>query len=186
MERPKRVIAQLDELQALIEQLRPHAPHWADRLSHAATDHEFLGVLCKLFDLSVPAVSTHGTAVSSHDLETKISHFILANLHKGPTLKILAQYLGYSEKYCSELFRAVMKEPFSRYLARRRIEVASQLLTTTDRSIADIAAALGFSDQFSFSHFFKRATGLSPRGFRAGHTRRQSFPATSSPHGTHQ
>jgi AraC-like DNA-binding protein len=66
-----------------------------------------------------------------------------------------------------------MGESFSGYLKRRRLEKASALLTTTDKSVAEIASALGFSDQFSFSHFLKRVTGRSPLEFRADRGRRR-------------
>lgn len=178
MERQKRVSAQFDQLQTLITQLRRHAPRWADRLSSATTHREFLDVLCKLFDLSSVDRPLREEAQASNDLATRIATFLSSNLHQGPTLKTLAEWLGYSEKYCSELFRSVMGEPFSRYLARRRTEIASDLLLTTDKSIGDIAASVGFSDQFSFSHFFKRATGFSPRAFRATHARRQPSSTT--------
>lgn len=178
MERPKRADARFDQLQTLIAQLRRHAPRWADRLSSATTDQEFLDVLCKLFDLSSVDLPLRGEARASDDLATRIATFLSSNLHQGPTLKTLAEWLGYSEKYCSELFRSVMGEPFSRYLARLRTDIASDLLLSTDKSIGDIAALVGFSDQFSFSHFFKRATGLSPRTFRMARTRRQATAAT--------
>jgi hypothetical protein len=32
--------------------------------------------------------------------------------------------------------------------------------------LADIAEQLGFQDQYAFSHFFKKAMGLSPKTFR--------------------
>jgi AraC-like DNA-binding protein len=178
MERQKRADTRFDQLHHLIEQLRHHAPDWADRLSNATTDREFLDVLCKLFDLSSTTIPRHREPRSSDDLAGRIATFISKTLHQGPTLKTLAEWLGYSEKYCSELFRSVMGEPFSRYLARRRTEIASDLLLTTDKSIGDIAASVGFSDQFSFSHFFKRTTGFSPRAFRATHARRQPSSTT--------
>lgn len=178
MERQKRAGARFDQLQTLISQLRRHAPRWADRLSSATTDREFLDVLCKLFDLSSVDRPLREEAQASNDLATRIATFLSSSLHQGPTLKTLAEWLGYSEKYCSELFRSVMGESFSRYLARRRTEIASDLLLTTDKSIGDIAASVGFSDQFSFSHFFKRATGFSPRAFRATHARRQPSSTT--------
>lgn len=178
MESRTKADTRFDQLHHLIEQLRRHAPDWADRLSNAKTDREFLDVLCKLFDLSSTNIARQREPRSLDDLAGRIATFISSTLHQGPTLKTLAEWLGYSEKYCSELFRSVMGEPFSRYLARQRTEVAANLLITTDHSIGEIAAALGFSDQFSFSHFFKRATGLSPRAFRMAQTRRYAEAVT--------
>ena len=104
-------------------------------------------------------------------LSEKISSYIGKNLHQGLTLKVLANSLGYSEKYCSDLFLRVMGESFSSYVRRRRIEQARLLLTTTQQTLAEISAAVGFSDQFAFSHFFKRATGYSPMRFRIHQSR---------------
>lgn len=156
-----------DRLRNLTTDLRRHAPAWAERLSNAKTDHEVLHIVTKLFDLSIALTTSRGSSSGHKDLAAKISRFIHHNLRKGLTLKLLATFLGYSEKYCSEVFRSVMGESFSRYLRRRRIEVATALLRTTDNSLSEIALALGFSDQFAFSHFFKRSTGRSPRDVRA-------------------
>jgi len=164
-----------DRLRDLITELRRHAPQWADRLSHAQTEHEILAVVCKLFDLSSALAPAQGSTPDQQDLSGKIAQFISDNLHKGLTLKLLAQFLGYSEKYCSDLFRLTMGESFSRYLKRQRTDAAVTLLKNTDKSIADIASSLGFSDQFSFSHFFKRATGRSPRDFRPTAARPRRF-----------
>ncbi len=47
-----------------------------------------------------------------------------------------------------------------------RQEYAREALTTTDRSIADIAASLGFTDAANFTRAFRRANGLTPTQFR--------------------
>ncbi len=91
---------------------------------------------------------------------------MLTNLHRGLTLKDLAKFLGYSEKYCSELFQIHLGEPFSLYLKRLRLEEAKHLLGIGQLPLAQVAQRLGFSDQFAFSHFFKRALGYSPKQFR--------------------
>jgi len=155
-----------DRLRDLTAELRRYAPRWADRLSSAKTERELLEVVCKLFNLSFALTPDHDPLLDQEDLPRQITLFINRNLHKGLTLKTLAQFLGYSEKYCSDLFQSRMGESFSCYLKRRRTDTAVSLLATTDKSIAEIAAVLGFSDQFAFSHFFKRSTGRSPREFR--------------------
>lgn len=162
-------------IQSLIDQLRSSAPQWAELLLNASTEHEFTSVLCKLFNLSSLDHFSTGQPIPRNDLKTQFSEFVSANLSNGPTLKLLAQQLGYSDKYCSELFRSVMGEPFSRYVAHQRIKRAILLLTTTKQSITTIADMLGFSDQFSFSHFFKREAGQSPREFRANRAQRRPY-----------
>ena len=162
-----------DRLRDLTTELRRHAPESADRLARAKTEHEFLEVVCKLFNLTSALTPDHYSLLRPGGLSKQITVFISSNLHKGLTLKLLAQFLGYSEKYCSDLFQSTMGESFSGYLKRRRTDTASSLLATTDKSVAEIAAVLGFSDQFSFSHFFKRSTGRSPREFRADRGQRR-------------
>lgn len=153
-----------ERILGLVAELQQHTPQWADRLSQAKTEQDVREILLALFNLanSLPK----DTTPPADDLAGRIASFVNNNLHKGLTLKDLSRFLGYSEKYCSDLFRATMGEPFSVYLKHRRVERASRLLHTTDQSLSDIAAALGFSDQFAFSHFFKRATGQSPAEFR--------------------
>lgn len=50
----------------------------------------------------------------------------------------------------------------SKLLQSRRIEHACYLLNNSMSSITDISARCGFADIYTFSHAFKRATGLSP------------------------
>jgi len=143
-------------------------------------------MVCELFNLSTTLAPDHYSLLRSEGLSKQIAVFIGSNLHKGLTLKLLAEFLGYSEKYCSDLFQSTMGESFSGYLKRRRIDTASLLLTTTDKSVSEIAAALGFSDQFSFSHFFKRSTGRSPREFRTARGEKRPLSTGRSSAGVEQ
>ncbi len=102
-------------------------------------------------------------------LPVRIQLFIASNLHKGLTLQDLSEFLGYSEKYCSELFHAQMGETFSVYLKRVRIERAKRYLEDKNLSLTLIAELLGFKDPFAFSHFFKKVMGFSPRQYRTNY-----------------
>lgn len=110
-------------------------------------------------------------------VQDRMHRFMVENLHRGLTLKDLSRVIGYSQKYCSEWFLVHMGESFSSYVKRLRLQRATRLLGLPTR-LADIAETLGFQDQYAFSHFFKKATGVSPQGFRqrtgfAGHCRAQ-------------
>ena len=180
MTRPTNSTILPDRLRDLTAELCRRAPESGDRLARAKTEREFVEVVCELFNLATALRPEHYSLLRSEGLSKQITEFISSNLHKGLSLKLLANFLGYSEKYCSDLFQSIMRESFSSYLKRRRTATASLLLTTTDKSVANIAEALGFSDSFSFSHFFKRSTGRSPREFRTDRGQRRLLQTGAS------
>ena len=99
-------------------------------------------------------------------LAEHIQAFISGNMRNRTTLKELARFLGYSEKYSSEFFQLQIGTSFSHYLKQLRIMKAKHMLIGDGASVTHVAEALGFSDSFAFSHFFKRAVGCSPTAFR--------------------
>ncbi len=120
-------------------------------------------------------------------LRELIHQLLVDNLHRGPTLKDLSRFIGYSEKYCSEWFVAHMGQSFSSYVKQLRVERAIDLLAS-QRRLAEIATAVGFQDQYAFSHFFKKATGISPQGYREQARRLGPVPMQQSdaiPYGLH-
>lgn len=85
------------------------------------------------------------------------------------SIKELAALSFMSEKNFRRLFaEAYGTSPFS-YLQRFRVARAKVLLSDTEKSISDIAIFCGFADLYSFSHSFKKHTGISPREYREKH-----------------
>ncbi len=60
------------------------------------------------------------------------------------------------------LFRRHLKQSPSAYYSRLRLERARTLLRYSHLSVAEIAAAVGFADNPSFSHAFTRLFGVAP------------------------
>ena len=116
-----------DRLRTLSSELRAQSPHWADRLEQATTEQELRNLVCDLFNLSHALPSHRESANETTTLAGRITRFINENLHRGLTLKVLANFLGYSEKYCSDLFYRIMGESFSGYMRRHRVERAQSL-----------------------------------------------------------
>ena len=55
------------------------------------------------------------------------------------------------------------------YVVKRRIELACELLETTDLPVSSIAFSCGFADEIHFMKTFKRQTGLSSTAYRKLH-----------------
>lgn len=161
---PEFTVSQIGLEQNLTQELRTYTEQWFQRMSQERQTNELQAIVHKAFEDLL--IHTFTSETVGNSLPRRIHDFILCNLRHGVTLKDLSTFLGYSEKYCSELFRNHMGEPFSVYLKRVRIEKAKYLLEDETLSLTQIADVLGFQDQFAFSHFFKKGTGSSPRQFK--------------------
>ena len=79
---------------------------------------------------------------------------------------VIAQEIGISKNYLSEIFHQELGISPWEYLTRYRINQAKQMLKTNDRNITEIAALSGFDDPAHFSRIFKAHTGQSPKEYR--------------------
>ncbi len=82
------------------------------------------------------------------------------------TIAIYAEEAGISENYLSRLVKQSTGRSVGAWIDIVRIQRAKRLLASTDRSIIDIAAAVGVEDQSYFSRLFKKETGITPSAFR--------------------
>ncbi|MFX4286620.1 helix-turn-helix transcriptional regulator [Janibacter sp. G349] len=78
----------------------------------------------------------------------------------------LARVALMSPAHFSRQFAATFGETPHRYLQRRRIERAMTLLRDHDRSVTEVALAVGYDSLGTFSRTFRRVTGRTPSDFR--------------------
>ena len=81
----------------------------------------------------------------------------------------IAAAAGYSRYHFVRTFRAAYGETPGRYLTRRRIERAADLLRSANLTVTEICHAVGFSSLGTFSRTFSELLGESPTAYRARH-----------------
>jgi AraC-like DNA-binding protein len=79
----------------------------------------------------------------------------------------LARIAHVSPAHFSRQFRATFGETPHRYLQRRRVERAMELLRESDRPVTEICFTVGFNSLGTFSHTFRAIVGESPSAYRA-------------------
>jgi len=84
-----------------------------------------------------------------------------------PDLEELAGLCGLSKRQLMRAFQQSEGESLGTYLGRIRVERARRALADGDRPLSVVARDLGFSSASCFSAAFRRATGVSPREYRA-------------------
>ena len=94
----------------------------------------------------------------------------LALLHRQPaqpwTIASLADEVGVSRSVLAERFRHFLSDTPMGYLTRWRLQLAAQVLTSTSKSVAEVAGHVGYESEPSFNRAFKREFGVPPARFR--------------------
>jgi AraC-like DNA-binding protein len=92
--------------------------------------------------------------------------WIDAQSHRPIDLAEAAHQAGLSPFHFLRTFSEVLGVTPHQYLVRSRLRHAARLLADEERAITDIAYDVGFGDLSNFVRTFRRAAGVSPRGFR--------------------
>ncbi len=94
----------------------------------------------------------------------------LAMLHQKPahswTVSNLARDVGISRTRLADRFRHFLGEPPMAYLAQWRLRLAAETLQSTEQSIAEVAASVGYESEAGFNRAFRRAYDCPPAQFR--------------------
>lgn len=85
------------------------------------------------------------------------------------TIEQIAENAGVSVRECQRIFAATLHDSPTRYLLRRRISAAAELLTSTNTPVSEIGFCCGIDSSSYFSKQFKAMTGMTPREYRAKH-----------------
>jgi AraC-like DNA-binding protein len=87
-------------------------------------------------------------------------------LLENPKLEELAKVVHLAPNYFHRKFTLTFAMTPLAYMLRRRLDLARQLLLSTDMTVKQIAHQSGFDSQFYLSRVFKREYGISPSEFR--------------------
>lgn len=92
--------------------------------------------------------------------------FINTHYAQPLTLEAVSEKFYLSKFYFSHSFKEYTGFSFTQYLNNVRIKEAKRLLLTTEQTVNQIAACVGFQSNTHFGRVFRQITGISPSGYR--------------------
>ena len=112
-----------------------------------------------------------------HDYSTKIKddttndikailEYIKINYMNPISIKDLANVVNFSEHYFMRFFKKYMGMTCVDYINEYRLNIATNLLETTDMSIMEIAVKVGVNNISYFNKIFKKKFNLTPKEYR--------------------
>jgi AraC-like DNA-binding protein len=92
--------------------------------------------------------------------------FINYNFSSGLKFSELADRANLSKRHFSRLFQNQTGMSFTNYLQNIRMDAACRYLAESHKSVAEIAAAVGYHDMKFFHQLFKKKIGMTPLEYR--------------------
>lgn len=96
----------------------------------------------------------------------EVFEFIELNYHQNIKLKEVAQAVGYSSAYLTDLVRKLTGKTVNNWIIERRLVAASTLLLETNDSVEEIALKVGYQNLNHFYCQFRDYYQNTPRAWR--------------------
>ena len=91
--------------------------------------------------------------------------------YKDITLEQLSDSIHYSTQHISLRIKQLTGESFTKFVLRKRMTVAADLLKHTNMKIQDIGPDVGYKNQENFIRSFRKFYETTPSQFRKNHSK---------------
>jgi AraC family transcriptional regulator len=149
-------------LRAMLREVRQGCPHgalFAESLSVGLLLH-----LRRTRGVKVPAARERGRL--SAQQHARLDELIAHEMTNALSLTSLGEALQMSKTHFVRLFRHTTGTSPHRYVMRKRVERAHQLIQSSDAPLADIAFETGFASQSHLNRVYRQTYGLTPGAAR--------------------
>lgn len=163
---------QLEEARQLCERMQ----HEQRRGGFFATEliradlFRLIGLVCRQYESQLQSLLRKDLLRGSRRASmARVSRYVREHLHEPITLADAAAAAFLSPNYLAHLLKRESGRTFGEILAEQRVDLACRLLAGTGRTIAEIAASVGFQDEAYFSRRFRQLRGVNPSAWRRSH-----------------
>lgn len=139
---------------------------YIQRVDRCATLEEITVLHEDMFAFYVQEVAAAKKKNVYSKLVVDAMNFVHYHLHEKLTVKRIAEEVGLSPNYLSELFKKELGLSVAEYVMEKRMEAAKNMLRFSSFPYDEIASILAFSSQSHFIQAFKKATGITPKAYR--------------------
>lgn len=138
---------------------------YAQKMKHTASAEELGYLQRRLVECFCAAVRAMRESQYSPCVRRAVD-YIVVNLSQPLTMAEIAKAAGTDRHLLSKTFVKETGMTVKQFLAKRRCEIAAELLRTGRASVQEIASYVGYPDNNYFSKVFKTCQGVSPQSYQ--------------------
>lgn len=113
--------------------------------------------------LSIPS---HFSKLYNVERMSEVKQYVELYYNKPIRLQHIANEFSLHPNYLNTLFKKEFGVPLKKYIIQKRINIACELLQTSDLPIKIIAYKVGYENQLEFTQLFRKNIGCSPSAYR--------------------
>ena len=122
-------------------------------------------------DVHKNEVTQYALPRSQVQLANSVAAYLSRHMNQHITIPELSKEFGVSDTHLKNAFKGVYGVPVFSYMRVQKMHAAAQLLIHTEKPIAEIADAFGYSNTSKFSAAFQSVMGDTPGDYRRCHTK---------------
>ncbi|RKN84473.1 AraC family transcriptional regulator [Paenibacillus ginsengarvi] len=115
------------------------------------------------------ALEPDGAGYDEQTMPPQIStalHYIDTHASESIGVEQLARLAGWTHEHFTRSFQHYVGHSPKRWIIKRKIDLASQLLLQSSDSVKQIARGIGFADEYYFHRLFRRTMGMTATEYR--------------------
>ena len=130
-------------------------------------DRKQIDALSNLFKMCIPYFYTsHAIKIEQNELATEIEDYINQNIASSLSINELCDKFRISVNLLYQISHNFFGTSIKDYIIQKKIEKSKHYLTTTQMSISEISAKVGFTDYNYYIRTFKMRVGYTPLSYR--------------------
>lgn len=157
-----------------VERLRGRLPVLSEMIyKELAQQNPDFSIIRHLLNAIISIILSEKQQQQSEDISTNqnetFSNFLSIleeNFRRPLSVGFYAEKLFMSTRNLNLICQNILQQSVSEIIETRKLVEAKSLLTTTDKTVAEIAYELGYNENSYFSNVFKRKSGQTPGEFR--------------------
>ena len=167
----------IPKISTILDDIATYTP--TSEISEVYYEAKILEITATLLSWKTNAIHNFINTDDSEALH-RLGHYLEQNFSNPTDIQMYARMCNMSKSKLSELFHSIYGYTIVEFIKNCRIDKAKRLLLENDLSIQQIASAVGYSHQSSFTYIFKQHVGCTPREYRKDNSNFHSFSSTIS------
>ncbi|BCG58895.1 response regulator [Paenibacillus sp. URB8-2] len=136
-----------------------------------------LGLFQEIFHCLTKGGKEETVQENEQDIVSRVRTYIYSHYAEPLSLALLAEKIGISPGYLSNIFHKTMQESYIKFLTRVRMEQAAELLKASPAmKVYDVSEKVGYVSVKHFSHVFKQFHHMPPGEYQEKHLDHTEWP----------